>query len=137
LTAYIPQDYIENTRTRFNFYQRLAKCDSIKTIREIEEELTDRFGDIPEEMTNLLYMVEIKLLASGDGVESIFNDSDLVTISFKEGSMPDNRKLIQLMRKAVILGNRQIRLDLDKAGDGWKNLLRQLLEDLSGRATGN
>lgn len=137
LTAYISQDYIENTRTRFNIYQRLAKCDGVKTVKEIEEELTDRFGDIPDETSNLLYMVGIKVLASGAGIESIFNDGNLITISFKEGSMPDNRTLVQLMRKAVILGNRQIRIDLDKAGEGWKNLLRQLLDNLKGRATGD
>jgi transcription-repair coupling factor (superfamily II helicase) len=137
LTAYIPQDYIENTRTRFNIYQRLAKCDSIKTVKEIEEELTDRFGDIPEETANLLYMVGIKMLASGAGIESLFNDGDLITLAFKEGAMPDNRKLVQLMGKALIIGNRQIRIDLDKAGDGWKELLRQLLEKTGGHVSGN
>ena len=35
LNAYIDQDYIENTRSRFNIYQRLAKCDSIETITHL------------------------------------------------------------------------------------------------------
>jgi transcription-repair coupling factor (superfamily II helicase) len=134
LTAYIAQDYIENTRSRFNIYQRLAKCNRIKTLEEIEEELTDRFGDIPEETANLLYMVKIKMIASGVGIESIFNDGDRVILSFKEGAMPDNRKLVQLRGKALIIGNRQIRIDLDRAGPGWKELLRQLLENLNGHA---
>ena len=131
LNAYIGQDYVENTRTRFNIYQRLAKCDSVKTVRDIEAELIDRFGEIPEETLNLLYTVEMKMLAMRVAAESIFSDGDRIIISFKDGINPDNSIIAQAMRKAVAFGNRQIRIDLEKAGEQWKVLLRQLLENLA------
>jgi len=36
------------------------------------------------------------------------------------------------MRKAVAVGNRQIRIDLDQAGEQWQALLGRLLENLAG-----
>jgi len=136
LNAYIDQDYIGNTRTRFNIYQRLATCNSAGTVKEIEEELTDRFGDIPGETANLLYIVEMKMLAVAVGIESIFKDGYRMTLSFKEGAMPDSSIADPLMRRIIVFGNRQIRIDLDKAGDQWKEMLRQLLQNISSNATG-
>lgn len=132
LNAYIGGDYVENTSTRFNLYQRLAKCDSLKTLKDIEEELIDRFGEIPEETVNLLYIVEIKMLAIKAGVDSVFRDGDRIILSFKDGVIPDASRVPQSMRKAVAVGNRQIRIDLDQAGEQWQALLRRLLENLAG-----
>ncbi len=132
LNAYIGGDYVENTSTRFNLYQRLAKCDNLKTLKDVEEELIDRFGEIPEETVNLLYTVEIKILALKAGVDSVFSDGDRIILSFKDGVIPDASRVPQSMKKAVVVGNRQIRIDLDQAGEQWQALLRRLLENLAG-----
>ena len=130
LTAYIGQDYIENTRTRFNIYQRLAKCGKLDDLRDIENELKDRFGEIPEETANLLYLVKIKILASLSGIETVSNDGDQIILAFQESAMPDTRFAVSQMKKGLIFGARQIRIDLDKAGETWQELMAQLLENI-------
>ena len=57
LDAYIPQDYISLTDIRIEFYERISKALTEQDISVIEEELIDRFGKIPVELSNLFYIV--------------------------------------------------------------------------------
>lgn len=128
LNAYIDQDYIENTRARFNIYQRLAKCDSIETEKEIKEELADRFGEIPQETANLLYIVEIKMLALAAGVESVSNNGNHIVISFRDGIPQAGYERANTFGSSVVFGNKQIRIESNTADDRWEALLREILQ---------
>ena len=59
---YIPKDYISGDE-RLIIYRRLIDIKKIEQIEEIQEELRDRFGKIPNETLNLLKFLELKLLA--------------------------------------------------------------------------
>lgn len=137
LTAYIAQDYIENTRTRFNIYQRLARCTKLKGLVEIEEELNDRFGEAPVETQNLLFIVKIKVLALQAGIEAVSNDDGQIILAFRDGVFPDSNTITLPMKKSVYFGNRQIRIDLDKTGGNWRALLTELLERITDAGTRN
>ena len=47
LEAYLPEDYVPNLRHKIDLYRRSAKLEEASQIREIEEELKDRFGELP------------------------------------------------------------------------------------------
>jgi transcription-repair coupling factor (superfamily II helicase) len=47
-------------RKDLNFYQRLYEVKDFETIDQIRDELEDRFGKLPEEVENLLYVSKIK-----------------------------------------------------------------------------
>ena len=71
LPAFLPSDYISDSRLRIEFYYRLDKAEEVKSLKELEEELRDRFGELPGEVRNLLWMVKLKLLASQRGIRFI------------------------------------------------------------------
>ena len=130
IPAFIPEYYVEDTRTRFNFYQRLAKSSDLQRIGEIGTELVDRFGDVPEEVANLLYIVELRYLAAQAGVESVYSNNGLITILFRESA--GNSQVARVPRsKGVHLGNRQIRIEVDSLKVNWRELLSEILKGLA------
>lgn len=136
IPAYIPEDYIEDIRVKLNFYQRLVNLDAAEQLSEISEELTDRFGQIPVEVANLLYLVELKRLAKDAYVESISSRSNNIVLSFKDHKMLTNLDTSNL-HNAITIGNMQIRIDLGLSGDTWKLLLKELLERLAQKQSSN
>lgn len=60
--AFLPDDYIGEGTARLLFYKKISSISSEKELREIKNELKDRFGDIPEPALNLFNAVELKLL---------------------------------------------------------------------------
>ena len=61
ITAFVPREYISETRLRIDIYRRLALADSQKTIVEIIDTLNDRFGPIPQPVEALLLITEIRI----------------------------------------------------------------------------
>ncbi|MCX6002503.1 MAG: transcription-repair coupling factor [Chloroflexi bacterium] len=131
IPAFIPEYYIENTRARFNIYQRMAKISELSEINDIALELIDRFGQTPEEVANLLYVVELRKLAQEAGAESIFRDQETITISLYKTDEINMQLLKAARQKAIRIGNKQIKLDIQHAGNGWKMMLKELISELA------
>jgi transcription-repair coupling factor (superfamily II helicase) len=131
IPAFIPEHYIEDTRTRFSIYQRLAKLSDQGSLNGIRTEMVDRFGEFPEEVTNLLFIVELRYLAAHSRVESVFTNNNQITVSLGDGDLA-GRQLARIPTgKGLHLGNRQIRIDLDSPKVDWRVLLRQVLDQMS------
>ncbi len=62
--AYLPRDFVSNATERFDIYKRLYNCERDEEIDEIEYELLDRFGRLPEEADNLFFSVRVRLIAA-------------------------------------------------------------------------
>jgi transcription-repair coupling factor (superfamily II helicase) len=131
IPAFIPEYYIENTRARFNIYQRLAKITELNEVNEIALELIDRFGETPAEVANLLYVAELRKLARNAGAESVFRVAETVTISLRNTDGINIKLLTAARQKAVRIGNKQIKLHIQYAGDGWKRMLKELINELA------
>lgn len=58
--AYIPSRYIEDEMTKIEMYKKIASIDSKEDMYEIQEELEDRFSDIPRSVQTLLSIAYIK-----------------------------------------------------------------------------
>jgi len=76
IQARIPVAYIGETRLRIDIYRRLAMADSIEAVRQIEEELRDRFGKPFPEVRTLLQTTEIRVLAEQKGILSVESESN-------------------------------------------------------------
>lgn len=64
LSAYLDNDYVQDNVERLNLYRKLSEAASEEQIIEWKEELTDRFGEIPESGVNLLKAAKLKLFGS-------------------------------------------------------------------------
>ena len=60
IPAFIPEDYIRDVNQRLVIYKRLASCVYDKEVEEIKEELSDRFGNLPAAVSNLLKVITFK-----------------------------------------------------------------------------
>lgn len=71
IAYYIPADYIENPRLRFDFYRRFADIYDNDKRYELLKELETGYGPLPEEIINLSYIMVIKNYVSMLGSEKL------------------------------------------------------------------
>jgi transcription-repair coupling factor (superfamily II helicase) len=71
IPAYLPDTYVEDDRQRVVFYKRLVETRDAGEIRQLEQEIEDRYGKLPDVAANLLDFQEIRLLAAAGGMERI------------------------------------------------------------------
>ncbi|MBC2576346.1 transcription-repair coupling factor [Peptostreptococcus canis] len=69
--AYIPSTYIEDEIIKLEMYKKIATIDSKEDMYEIQEELEDRFSDIPKETQTLLNIAYIKSLCKRLKIEKV------------------------------------------------------------------
>jgi transcription-repair coupling factor (superfamily II helicase) len=69
LPAFIPDDYISNDGERLLVYKRISAVASNKEIKALKNELMDRFGKSPQELSNLLELMELKIHMKALGIE--------------------------------------------------------------------
>lgn len=64
LSAYLEKEYVKDNVERLNLYRKLSEASDEQQIAEWEDEITDRFGSLPESGKNLIRAAGIKLAAS-------------------------------------------------------------------------
>lgn len=63
LDAYIPSTFIKSEVQKLDMYKRIANIESEEELSDMQEELMDRYGDIPVSVNNLLHIALIKSMA--------------------------------------------------------------------------
>lgn len=63
MDAYIPNYYIRNEYMKLDIYKRIAAIESEEELVDMQDELIDRFGDVPKPVQNLLQIVVIRTMA--------------------------------------------------------------------------
>ena len=71
VSSYIPDDYIENTSQKIEVYQNIAISKTEEDIQDVIDEITDRYGNIPKELENLLDIARIKYLCKEKNIIKI------------------------------------------------------------------
>ncbi|MCX4731624.1 transcription-repair coupling factor [Streptomyces sp. NBC_01363] len=69
--AHVPHDYAPGERLRLQAYRAIASANTEDDIRAVREELTDRYGKLPEPVENLLLVAGLRMLARACGVGEI------------------------------------------------------------------
>lgn len=100
IDAYLPSDYIYDSIQKIEIYKKTASAATFEDVAELEDELLDRFGDLPEAVQNLLSVARVKLYGKKYGIESIVLRGDEVTIKFYEG-----REKVVVPSKLAEVGN--------------------------------
>jgi len=128
LPALIPEEYVPDLSTRLSLYLRLAKVSLPGELDELENEMEDRFGPLPPEVKDLLYMVRIKLLGSMAGIESISSEDGQVVLSLSAAAKFDRPSLQRYFGSKLKIGTNQLRLGMGRASEEWKEVLEQVLK---------
>src|SRR5690554_5548896 len=99
VNAYLDEAYVPDPGQKVELYQRVAALSSLEECDDLEEEIQDRFGDLPDPARNLLQSVRVKILARKAGLESITVRKGKFELRFLEGRGIDVHKYAALYQK--------------------------------------
>lgn len=136
IPALLPDDYVPDVHTRLILYKRLASAQQLIELDEIQVELIDRFGLLPDATKNLVKMSALKITAQILGIIKIDAGFKGGRIEFSAKPNIDPIKIIKLIQTASgqykLDGPHRLKFVWDK--DNAANLLsgvENLLTELS------
>jgi transcription-repair coupling factor (superfamily II helicase) len=91
IDAHLPHDYIEAERLRLEIYRKLASARDEAALQEVVAELTDRYGEPPAPVANLVAVAKLRMVARSYGLTDISLQGRHVR--FAPLSLPDSRQL--------------------------------------------
>ena len=84
LDAYIPDTYIRNESQKLDIYKRIAGIESREECEDMQDELLDRFGDLPRPVQNLLAVADLKVKAHHVYVKELVERPDEIRLVLYE-----------------------------------------------------
>ncbi|MER5969322.1 transcription-repair coupling factor [Streptomyces sp. NPDC002055] len=105
--AHVPHDYAPGERLRLQAYRAIAAATSEEDIAAVREELTDRYGKLPEPVENLLLVAGLRMLARSCGVTDITLQGSNVRFSPVELRESQELRLKRLHPRTVLKPNTQ------------------------------
>lgn len=82
LSTIIPEDYIGDIHTRLIFYKQIASAETIEALKDLQVELIDRFGLLPDETKRLFKVTQLKIRAQSLGIKKIKLNGEWAQLSF-------------------------------------------------------
>jgi transcription-repair coupling factor (superfamily II helicase) len=135
LAAYLPTDYVADDTLRLQLYRRLGGLASNDAIAEIEQELQDRFGPLPEPTQNLMFQLRIKVLAQKAGASSVNLEAGQLVIKSDRLEDTDRIGLQQRLGEMARVARRMV-IILQYSQRDWQKLLVTVLEKMATDASG-
>ena len=84
---------------RLTLYKRLANCESDDDLQALQEELIDRFGEMPAQTRTLLETHRLRMLVKPYGVAKMDASESQISIQFGQNAPIDPVKVIMLIQK--------------------------------------
>lgn len=100
INAFLPESYVPQEQLRVEVYKRIAMVQDEESRLTIEEELIDRFGDIPEPTENLIRIAQLRGVTRRLGVSHLFLRADGLHLRLDERYMPDPALLFEAVTNA-------------------------------------
>ncbi|UNZ18951.1 transcription-repair coupling factor [Streptomyces sp. 891-h] len=100
--AHVPHDYAPGERLRLQAYRSIAAANTEEDIAAVREELTDRYGPLPEPVENLLLVAGLRMLARSAGVTDITLQGNNVRFSPVELRESQELRLKRLYPGSVV-----------------------------------
>lgn len=97
--AFVPAWYIKNESIKMDVYKRIAGIENLEEYEDMQDELIDRFGDIPNQVENLLKVVLLKAAAHKAYVTEISGNKSLVKLSLWDKADIDITRIPILVRE--------------------------------------
>ncbi len=130
LDAYLPVDYVRDEIERVDLYRRASGVRMPAELDDLAEELSDRFGELPEPALNLLGLSRVKILARDVGATSVNYRSGVLSIT---GVTATAAVAAALIRKATggVAGGREGRVTVSDSSLGPLELAEETLKALT------
>ncbi|UJJ52847.1 transcription-repair coupling factor [Rhodanobacter denitrificans] len=99
LPALIPDDYLPDVHHRLTLYKRIASARSEDELRDLQVEMIDRFGLLPEPTRQLFAVASLKLMATPLGIRKLDFGANGGRIVFREKPEVNPMTIIQLIQR--------------------------------------
>ncbi len=104
--ALLPAQYCGDVHERLSLYKRLANCKSAEAIDDLQEEMIDRFGKLPDPAKALIETHRLRVAAKPVGIIKIDAHGEAALLQFAPNPPIDALRIIELIQK-----NRHIKLN--------------------------
>jgi transcription-repair coupling factor (superfamily II helicase) len=129
LDHFIPRSYIRDEKLRLGAYRQLAATEDEEELESVLRSLEDRYGTGPAQLGNLAYSLRVKLRGQRLGLRGVVSDGHDIAIRVDPERFLDVDELSRRMAGRIsILPNR---IKLRRQGEGWKDDLLHLLDEMS------
>lgn len=98
IPALIPADYLPDVHTRLVMYKRLANAENEEGLRDLQVEMIDRFGLLPEQTKNLFRVTQLKLNAEKIGIVKLEANGRGGKIEFASDTRVDPLQIVKLVQ---------------------------------------
>jgi len=79
--AFLPKNYLAESRWRMDGYRRIAEANSAEDLDKLRNEWRDRYGPWPEPVERLLLATEIKILSAAQRIRVVETQDDKLMFS--------------------------------------------------------
>lgn len=110
INAFIPPGYIRNELQKLDIYKRIAGIENEEEYHDMQDELIDRFGDMPESVENLLAIAYTKAVAHQADIVEISANKKEIRITMFEKAKVDGARIPEIINEH----GRKLRFCLDK-----------------------
>ena len=104
--ALLPSEYCGDVHERLSLYKRLANCKTAEAVDDMQEEMIDRFGKLPDPAKALIETHRLRIAAKPVGIIKIDAHSEAALLQFEPSPPIDVMRIITLIQK-----NRHIKLN--------------------------
>ncbi|KTD40734.1 transcription-repair coupling factor [Legionella parisiensis] len=137
ISAIIPEEYIPDIHNRLIMYKRIANAKNKEQLHDLQIELIDRFGLLPQQVKHLLLITELKLKAEKMGIQKISAGAQHGKLEFSENPSIDPGVLIHLIqvhaKRYQMEGPQRLRFTLDNTASEERIFeISSLLNQLNG-----
>lgn len=118
IPAYLPEDFIPDIDIRLNLYRRLSSLRKEAELHVMIEEMKDRFGPPPVEVSNLVAVMSVRLLLKKTGMSKLDVGNEALTFTFSPESNVDPEKVVGLVEREPnrfqFLSERKLKVKIDE-----------------------
>ena len=134
IPALLPDKFIPDVSLRLSFYKRLASCKDAQELDEIQVELIDRFGLLPDAAKHLVALTQARQVAQALGIRRIEMHAKGGLVEFAERTKVAPAYIIRLIqtqsRIYKLEGGQKLRFNIETPGSTERlALLKTMLAD--------
>ncbi|MBL0221690.1 MAG: transcription-repair coupling factor [Xanthomonadales bacterium] len=138
VAALIPDDYLADVNARLTLYKRISSAADEDALRDLQVEMVDRFGLLPDQVKNLFALTELKLLATPLGIRKLELGANGGRVVFNAKPSIDPLtviRMIQTLPKVYALdGQDKLKIKLQLEGTSERmRVAREIIVALSKR----
>ena len=124
LELMFPNDFINSSKERLNLYNKLNKISSVDELEEFKQELTDRFGKLPDIVEELLKSIKLRWISTDLGFEKIVLKKQMLLAYLKDFENNSQKKNLEKIFKYSKKNNSLISFSQKKTSDGERLIIK-------------